>query len=373
MNTLLFLDQKSSNTIIDDEEIEVTFSDAKAQVSKEQALIMALRAYYTTKDINELLEKSSEFYQDVKSLSINAKLHLNVDMIMEEKNGSIDMDVKYSIDQIVDPIKLKSIIEGQIAMEMMRENVAIPMDIEQYMVIDNDEIITYSVSQDTSTGEPIYQKLVTPFSEELLNTVQQNNSYSDYSLYDKIRLIDEEIIDGNVIYTVSMELKTDEDFKGIMNDMYSGMSQQLGYVDIMSDMEGIIYLYKLNANTGEIINVTVDLAEVLNNTINGLMALENESNQNTSIKVNNFAMEMEYKNINHLEDIEIPQEVIDNAIDMNEYMESLEEETEIVEALEKLEEEPEIVEALEKLGAEASEKIEILEAETLESIKNTGE
>jgi len=202
------------------------------------------------------------------------------------------------------------------------------LNVEEYMVQEGEELIYYSVSDDPSTGEKIYEKFVSPFQEQDLEIFTQMDTLTDFESFANFRLINKEVVDGKTIDTIVMMIDMDEEAMELIDALVGDMWGATGLdSSLLLMLNGIEIIYQFDAETGAVISVEFDLGDYLNSIFNELAALEDiaEDVENLNIEINDFIVKAEYTSVNEIEDIEIPQEVIDNAIDYTESIESLEE------------------------------------------------
>lgn len=300
----------------------------KGIATREQALVLSLRSFYFTEDVKEVLQKSKEYYKDVKSASLDSEIYLNMSMIEQDMPIEMEMLVNLDQEQVFEPYKSKMIINGEMIISMMDEEMSMPFNTEEYTVHEGEELISYAVSDDPTTGEKIYEKFVIPFQEQELEIFTQIDTLTDFESFANFRLVNKEVIDGKTIDTIVIMIDMDEEaielFDGLIGDMLGefGLDSSL-----LTMLNGIEFIYQFDDETGAIISIESDLGDYLNSLIDKIATLEGipEDVKNLEIEINDFILKAEYTSVNEIEDIVIPQEVIDNAIDYTEASESLEE------------------------------------------------
>lgn len=302
--------------------------DPQGLATKEQALVLGLRSFYLTKDINEVIEKSTEYYKAVESLDMSGELLFDMSMEEQGTEMAMIMAMTFDIEEILEPIQVKMVMDGNMVMTFMGTENAVPFSMEQYMIHENDEFITYSVSKDPMTGESIYQKMAVPFDIADLSTLNQMDTITDFEAFGRYRLINEEVINNQTIYTVAMTINMDEDTIALLEGVMGDLSQLGVDSSLLTQFNGLEFVYKFDAATGQILGVEADLGNFLNNLINDLMASEElgteEVAQDFNFKINTFTMKFNYDGVNSIEEIVVPEEVINNAVDISELLQQLE-------------------------------------------------
>ncbi|MBY0222232.1 DUF6612 family protein [Sporosarcina aquimarina] len=241
--------------------------------------------------IEEVMEKANAASETMQSMHADMEITQNMQMGEEEQvvNSTIDMDM------ILEPLAMRQTMN----MEMAGEEMA--MDL--YMTQDG------FFMKDPESGD--WMKLPNEMYEEVAGQVAGSaNTQVDYSLYEqfaddfKFEQTDDEYV---------LRLKgSGEKFSGLMKDlmkenMPAGMDE--AQLDMISQMEieSIDLEFTIDKKTFYTKNLDMDM----------VLTMEEQGQQ---VKVAQ-KIKGDISKINEIDEIKVPKEVIDGAVDINEAME----------------------------------------------------
>lgn len=217
--------------------------------------------------------------------------HTTVDMTMEapELGGSMDMTMDLTMQTLIEPTA--NYMKGSIGLMGMT------MDMENYAIVEEDEIVNYTGMM----GEWMVQRM--PYDTESENTLDtaQGNLLKNL---DSLTLAEEtEDVDGTEAYIISGTVEG-EDIESLLGEMESVLGDMTG--------EGAMDLSKLSVEFKYAIDKQKKLPLYMDMTFNGFSVDDGQ----TAVNVSNFVMRIEYTAFNSVESIEVPQDVVDSAVDM---------------------------------------------------------
>lgn len=289
--------------------------DPKGLATREQALTLNLRSFYFTEDLGELLNKVESYYEDVNSLGMTVEMYFSLNM--EEQGTPVFMEMLMNFDSeyILEPLAMKNMIDGDMTIAMLGQEIIIPLDAEQYMVQDGNELLNYTVYEDGTTGEKVFEKYRMPYEVIDIDSMTDMETITELEAYTQYRLVNKEVIDGRSIYTIDMTINMDEEGIELMDVFVGDMLAEVGLDSThLTMLNGVEVTYKFDAETGELISVEVDLGDYLNTIIKELALLEGSTE---AVDIQDFLVKVEYTSINEIDEIIIPQEIIDKAVEVN--------------------------------------------------------
>lgn len=266
--------------------------------------------------------------EDIESGSIEVVFALDVDMDLKQMmldQGLTEDDIQDAIDEgeitedqlfmsmvidleiLADVTKDYSHITGSVSMDAM--GMSEEVNLESYVdSTDKDVTITYTYDE---------------FSDEWYFEEEDASDDEDEDMSDIISLITEYVDSAEItdedddVYTLSVVLdvaKMYEDESEMMDDLVDSSEDVIGETDdILADIENLEIIVEIEKETGYLSLISIDLADVLADYIaSSIMDEEIESTE--CIEINDLKLEISFSDYNDVE-VEIPEEVLENALE----------------------------------------------------------
>ncbi len=246
-----------------------------------------------------LLQDVQKKCENMKSMETHTTAEITLDA--EALGGtSMDMTMDMTMQTTTDPVA--NYMKGSIGI------LGATLDMEMYAIVEDDQICTYTGMADQWMVQKMdYDK----DSMEKINAAAEDLLKSK----DSLQLADEtEEVDGTEAYIITGSI-SGEDVKNLMGSMESTLSSLTGGTDMNLDDISVEFTYAISKED--------KMPLYMDMTFNGLAAGEGDE----QVTFSKFNMKMEYTNYDTVEAITVPQEVIDSAVDVTEYMNELQNET----------------------------------------------
>lgn len=270
------------------------------------SLVFSLSGCSQKTTVESLVSNADTVMQDAKS--IDANMQMVMDMSMAYDSMTMDMGVNMDVDIQAHKESDSAYMIGDVDVSIFGMNQK--MAIESYCVKEDDKYITYSKTEDTDSW--------TYETTEALNYQQNLNIYK--YIKDNIEsfelLKDTVKVDEKEAYEITGKL-SGEALKDIMNSVNTtdeGLldgSEDIDYKDMSLDIT--CYFDK---ETKEPISVEMDCTDGMTEVMK--KSESDESNNilgEGSIEVKEFSIKITYNKFNSVEEIKVPKEVKENAVE----------------------------------------------------------
>ena len=244
--------------------------------------------------------------QDVQKKCENMKsmeTHTTAEITMEAAalgGTSLDLTTDMTMQATTNPVA--SHMKGSISL------MGAAINMETYAIVEDDQISTYTGMYDQwMVNKMAYDK----------NAAEKMNAAAEDLLKskDSLKLEDEtEDVDGTEAYMITGSI-SGEDVKNLMGSMKSTIGNLTGSTDMNLDDVSVAFTYAISK--ADKMPLYMDM------TLNGLVVGEGDE----QVTFSKFNMKMEYTNYDTVETITVPQEVIDSAVDMSDYLNDIQDGT----------------------------------------------
>lgn len=246
-----------------------------------------------------LLQDVQKKCENMKSMETHTTSEITLDAAALG-GTSIDMTMDMTMQTTTDPVA--NYMKGSIGI------LGSTIDMEMYAIVEDDKISTYTGMADQWMVQTMdYDK----DSVEKINAAAEDLLKSK----DSLQLADEtQDVDGTEAYIITGNI-SGEDVKNLMGSMESTLSSLTGGTDMNLDDISVDFTYAISK--ADKMPLYMDM------TFNGLAAGEGDE----QVTFSKFNMKMEYTNYDTVEAITVPQDVIDSAVDVTDYLNDLQNET----------------------------------------------
>ncbi len=245
-----------------------------------------------------LLEDVQKKCDGMKSM----ETHTTADITMDSTTlgGSMDMTMDMTMQTTTDPVA--NYMKGSIGI------LGQTLDMENYVIVNDDQIDSYT----GMSGEWVVQKMdYDKDSVEKINAAAEDLLKSK----DSLKLADKtEDVGGTEAYIITGSISGD-DVKNLMGSMESTLGNLTGDTDMDFGDISVDFTYAISKADKNPLYMDM--------TFNGMTAGEGDE----QVTFSKFNMKMEYTNFDTVDAITVPQEVIDSATDISDYMNQLQNET----------------------------------------------
>lgn len=246
-----------------------------------------------------LLEDVQKKCDSMKSM----ETHTTADITLDSAalGGSMDMTMDMTMQTTTDPVA--NYMKGSIGI------LGQTLDMENYIIVNGDQIDSYTGMSD----QWVVQKM--SYDED---SVEKINAAAEDLLKskDSLKLADEtEDVDGTEAYIIITGSISGEDVKNLMGSMESTLGSLTGDEDMDFGDISVDFTYAISKADKNPLYMDM--------TFNGMTAGEGDE----QVTFSKFNMKMEYTNFDTVDEITVPQDVIDSASDITDYMNQLQSET----------------------------------------------
>ncbi|WP_105616013.1 S-layer homology domain-containing protein [Vallitalea okinawensis] len=286
--------------------------DPKGLATHEQSLTLNLRSFYFTEDLSNLLNNAETQYENAESLSFTTETYFSLNMVDQGTPFYMEMLMNFDSEYILEPLAMKNIIKGDVAIAMLGQEVIIPLDADMYMLQDGNELVNYVAYEDTTTGQIVYEKYRTPYEVMDINSMIDMETITDAESFAHYRLVNKEVIDGRNVYTIEMTINMDEEGIELMDTLVGDMLLEVGLDSShLMLLNAVELTYKYDAETGALISLEADLADYINAIFKELTSSSEE------VEIQEFLIKISDIRMNDIDEIVVPQEIIENAVEIN--------------------------------------------------------
>lgn len=279
----------------------------------------------------ELIEKSSEYYKNIENFEM--KQNMVMTMIMPNMMTGEDEAIKVNMDStsiiFIDPMKSKTTMFMDYTFEdSSEENVnnkqqLEPVNMEQYMIQENDSFIIYQYNM----GQ--WYKTVINNPEIAMQQIQGFDYLKDYQKYFKSgEILGIETINGVEAYKAQFQLNS---------DYITELLEQYGFYEnlelnsedteimnkIFASLEDVVYEIWISKEDYSTLKLSADITPMFTAVKNVMLEQETIPEEEKNEIENTLGSmtgvtEIYYTNVNNCEDFEIPQEAL-NAVELPQY------------------------------------------------------
>lgn len=228
-----------------------------------------------------------------KSEAMNSmETHLTMAMTMgsADLGGSIDLTMEMDMQTVIEPVA--SYMTGTLSM------MGINLDMEIYTILEDEQIATYMGMM----GEWMVQKMA--YDTESVNQLDTTAGEMLQNLGSLALAEETEDVDGTEAYIITGTL-SGEDMQSMMDSAESMMSSVTGDTEAL-DMSGVTVDFKYAISKADKLPLYMDM------TFTGFDSVM----EGQDVSIDDFTMRMEYTGFDTIESITVPQEVIDQAVEM---------------------------------------------------------
>lgn len=244
--------------------------------------------------------------------SYDMEMTMNMSMPISDVDGSIDMAMNMDMTVFMDPIKIKS--TANMAMDMGNMQLDQPL-MEMYITMEEDTMSTY-VGTYEEDGTISWVKTVdgNELYSELMN-IEANEELNAASIKDA-RFLGLETINNKSLqkFEITTSFDTYNEMMGGYMDMLSASesAEDLMALDMLMNLDDIVFLVYIDESTGEIARYEMDLSELIASMIKSMSEeLEIPEDELGMLESMEMTIVMDILNINASKDFEIPQEALD--------------------------------------------------------------
>ncbi len=255
----------------------------------------------------EIILASNEAMQDVKTYEIDMEMTMKMPITEDNPVGTIEMKGSGLIS--VDPIL------ASFDYDMEMGDTKMPM--KMYLTVEDDSLTEYI---STPEAEDQWMKVTIPFDEEMKKMMDPKTSLAISEKFIKeATIVGNETIDESD--TVIIEVTADgEALKDIMGAYSLGQASADLFDQMFAAMDGISYKAWVNKETLYMTKFEMDLGSMLKGIVAGLPAEEQaelNAEEQAMLEGIEAFMTMHYSGMNDDFEIVIPEDVINNAMDLS--------------------------------------------------------
>ncbi len=247
-----------------------------------------------------LLQEVQSKCDAMKSLETHTTAEITLES--DALGGTMDMTMDMTMQTTTEPVA-----------NYLKGNISIPglgtaMDMENYTVVQDDQILSYTgIAGQWMVSKMAYDK----DSVERINAAAEDLLKSK----DSLKLADEtQDVDGTEAYMISGSI-SGADVKNLLSSMESTLGGLTGDTEMNLDDITVDFTYAVSK--ADKMPLYMDMV------FSGLGAGEGDE----QVTFSKFNMKMEYTNYDTVEAITVPQDVVDSAIDVTDYLNDLQNET----------------------------------------------
>lgn len=247
-----------------------------------------------------LLQEVKSKCDAMKSLETHTTAEITLGS--EALGGTMDLTMDMTMQTTTEPVA-----------NYLKENISIPglgtaMDMENYTVVQDDQILSYAgIAGQWMVSKMAYDK----DSVERINAAAEDLLKSK----DSLKLADEtEDVNGTEAYIITGSI-SGADVKNLLSSMESTLGNLTGNTDMDLGDISVDFTYAISKADKNPLYMEM--------TFNGMTAGEGDE----QVTFNKFNMKMEYTNFDTVDAITVPQDVVDSAIDVTDYLNDLQNET----------------------------------------------
>lgn len=245
-----------------------------------------------------LLQDVQKKCDSMKSMETHTTAAITMDSTT--LGGSMDLTMDMTMQSTTDPVA--NYLKGSIGM------LGTTIDMENYVMVEDDQILSYT----GMSGEWIVQKMAYD-----KDSVEKINAAAEDLLKSKDALTlqeETEDVDGTEAYMITGSV-SGEDVKNLMGSMESTLGSLTGSTEMNLDNVSVDFTYAISK--AEKNPLYIDM------TFNGFESGEGDA----KVTFSKFNMKVEYTNYDTVDAITVPQDVIDSAVDITDYLNQLQNET----------------------------------------------
>ena len=262
------------------------------------AMLVGCGASATKVTAESLLEEVQKKCDNMKSMETHTTAELTMDS--DALGGSIDLSMDMTMQSTTDPVA--NYMKGNISF------LGSELDMENYVVVEDDQILSYTgMSGQWMVSKMAYDK----------DSVEKINAAAADLLKSKDALTlkeETEDVEGTEAYIITGSI-SGEDVKNLMGSMESTLGSLTGSTEMNLDNISVDFTYAISKADRN--PLYMDMI------FNGFEAGEGDQ----KVTFSKFNMKTEYTNYDTVEAITVPQDVVDSAVDVTDYLNQLQNET----------------------------------------------
>ena len=246
-----------------------------------------------------LLQEVQTKCESMKSMETHTTAEITLDAAALG-GTSLDMTTDMTMQTTTDPVA--SYMKGSISL------LGSTLDTEMYTIVEDDQIFSYT----GMAGQWMVQKMA--YDKDSVEKI--NAAASDLlKSKDSLTLADEtQDVDGTEAYIISGSI-SGADVKNLMGSMESTLGTLTGDTEMNMDDLSVEFTYAVSKED--------KMPLYMDMTFSGLGAGSGDE----QVTFSKFNMKMEYTNYDTVEAITVPQDVVDTAVDITDYLNDLQDET----------------------------------------------
>lgn len=262
------------------------------------AMLAGCGASATKVTAESLLEEVQKKCDNMKSMETHTTAELTMDS--DALGGSIDLSMDMTMKSTTDPVA--NYMKGNISF------LGSELDMENYVVVEDDQILSYTgMSGQWMVSKMAYDK----------DSVEKINAAAADLLKSKDALTlkeETEDVEGTEAYIITGSI-SGEDVENLMGSMESTLGSLTGSTEMNLDNISVDFTYAISKADRN--PLYMDMI------FNGFEAGEGDQ----KVTFSKFNMRTEYTNYDTVEAITVPQDVVDSAVDVTDYLNQLQNET----------------------------------------------
>lgn len=249
-----------------------------------------------TKDLEEIYEKALKRQDELKSVSADMVMDLNMKLDAGDDSGEMKSTTDFKMDMVLDPVAMY--MKGKMSSKGDSEEASFDSIIESY--ITKDAMYLY----DESSKQ--WMKLPESYVEDALGQTTEQASAKEQLESIKSFIDDFKVEEKGDSYVLTLNAESDKFAKFMMEQMNLADSLQ-----ISNDEKELLENMKFN-KVGYVLTISKDNYDLTNCDVVLNLTIEQDG-QKAIIET---AYDIEFSNFNGVKEIKVPQDVIDNAIEM---------------------------------------------------------
>lgn len=236
----------------------------------------------------EILTKSKEAMENVKSLSLGINSDINIKATKDDVDVSFPIKIALSFDLIKEPMAVKMLIDLNVANQAQT--------ISAYVIQDGDK--TYSYTYDETTEKFIREEVLTEEKQtdptEILNKI-----FEEYAGWDW----EKEENDNSYVLKHTMNASDMQKLIEILKN-FSEEEQAVDMDVDLSEVKEIPIAITVDKETFQVKELSFDLSKLIDDLMQSLMGM---ADTETKIEISNSTIVIKISNVNKVDKIEAPE------------------------------------------------------------------
>lgn len=263
--------------------------------------------------LNAAIAKSADWE------SYGSDMTVNMTMVGPDETGkliTVVIDSKGSVEVMTNPVTLKMVMSMDAAAD--GETMSVPM--EMYVETTDKGIVEYL----NSNGQWLKIDIEDNGLAAIANMDAKANMEVMKDFLKDVKYLGKYTVDGKELIKVSVSLDA-EGYQKLMGQYLNTLGQDMAATmdSVIKNMDGFEYVMWIDAASNEICSYEMDLTDLMDSMLPdlvGSMGISEEKAASLEGMEMTMKMFMSVKDVNSIEKIEIPQEVKDSAITMEEFL-----------------------------------------------------